>query len=246
MEPLRGSGTGGKAVTHALLPIFRRKTSLMRRLLWLFGLLLVLVVAAAALYGFKGYLDARSDGAALRNRADRLIAEGRGPDALGPGRAEAVLKVQDPGYREHGGVDFATPGAGLTTLTQSLAKRLAFEDFKPGIGKIRQTGYALGLEQVLDKTQIYALWLDTLEMGNGPDGWMTGFFRASRSIFQKEPTALSDSEFQALVAVLIAPGRYDLRAPSEDLRERIRRIDRLVAGQCAPVDHGDVWLEGCD
>lgn len=217
----------------------------MRRLLWIFGLFLLLALAAAALYGFKGYLDARSDGAGLRTRADRLIADGRGPDALGPGRAEAVLKVQDPGYRDHGGVDFTTPGAGLTTLTQSLAKRLAFEHFKPGIGKIRQTGYALGLEQELDKTQIYALWLDTLEMGNGPDGWMTGFFLASQSIYRKQPADLSDAEFQALVAVLIAPGRYDLRAPSEDLRERVRRIDRLVAGECAPADHGDVWLDGC-
>lgn len=73
--------------------------------------------------------------------------------------------MEDPGFAEHDGVDFSTPGAGLTTITQSAAKRLAFETFRPGIGKIRQTGYAMGLESRLSKDQILALWLDTLEMG---------------------------------------------------------------------------------
>ncbi|MEW5421187.1 glycosyl transferase [Amorphus sp. 3PC139-8] len=208
-------------------------------------LAVILLLAAALLYGLGGYLDARGDSEALRERADHLIAEGRGPEALGPGRAADLLMVQDPGFQKHGGVDFTTPGAGLTTVTQSLSKRLAFKDFKPGVRKIRQTGYALGLEGQLTKNQIYALWLNTLEMGNGPDGWMTGFFRASQSIYQKEPAALSDGEFRSLVAVLIAPVRYDLRNPSDDLHERIRRIERLTSGACTPSDHGDVWLEGC-
>ncbi|PCD76014.1 hypothetical protein CLN94_11020 [Pseudothioclava arenosa] len=36
-------------------------------------------------------------------------------------------------------------------------------------------GYALGLERSLRKGLILALWLDALEMGRGPDGWMIGF-----------------------------------------------------------------------
>ena len=141
--------------------------------------------------------------------------------------------------------DMITPGAGVTTITQSAAKRLAFEAFKPGIGKIRQTGYALGLESELTKEQILALWLDTLEMGKGPDGWVTGFHRASEKNFGKAPTDLQETEFLSLVAVLIAPGKYRLGTDDPALAERVERIARLVSGSCSPLDNGDVWLEGC-
>ena len=208
-------------------------------------LVLLFVLGAGLVYDAKGYFDALSDAAMLAERADGLIASGRGGADLGDARRAQLLMVEDPNFEEHGGVDLLTPGAGITTITQSLAKRVAFAEFKQGVRKIRQTGYALGLEQRLSKAQILALWLDTLEIGAGPDGWMTGFFAASDTMFQKAPADLSDREFLLLVAVLIAPGRYDMRAPSGELLERMARIERLIAGQCAPRGNGDVWLEGC-
>ena len=146
---------------------------------------------------------------------------------------------------EHSGVDLSSAGGGLTTITQSLAKRVGFETFQPGIAKIRQTGYAIGLEHELTKQEILALWLDTLEMGHGPDGWMTGFFRASNAIYGKAPAELSEREFLSLVAVLIAPSTYHLGKDDPKLEDRVARIERLVAGSCTPLDNGDVWLEGC-
>ncbi|MCF1503599.1 transglycosylase domain-containing protein [Afifella sp. H1R] len=142
-------------------------------------------------------------------------------------------------------MDFSTPGAGLTTITQSAAKRLAFEEFHPGLGKIRQTGYALGMESRLSKEQILALWLETLEMGNGPDGWMAGFHSASSAIYGRPPAELTEAEFIRLVAVLIAPASYDLAGSDAKLDERVARIQRLVAGACAPSGFSDVWLQGC-
>jgi monofunctional biosynthetic peptidoglycan transglycosylase len=152
----------------------------MERLLKAVAITVVLVVAAALAYGAKGYLDAVGDADTLRQRADGLIAAGRGGHDLGQDRLAELLKVQDPAFFDHRGADFHSPGAGLTTISQSVSKRLAFEDFRPGIGKIRQTGYALGLEARLEKDQILSLWLDTLEMGRGPDSWMTGFSRHPR------------------------------------------------------------------
>jgi membrane carboxypeptidase/penicillin-binding protein PbpC len=209
-----------------------------------------LVIVSALLlslfaYGAKGYLDASLDADALRDRADRLIDQGLDGNSLGSARLDALLQVQDPAFRDHGGVDFTTPGAGATTISQSLSKRLAFETFRPGLAKIRQTGYALGLEQTLSKDQILALWLDTLEMGNGPSGWMTGFHRASQTLHGRDPADLAHREFLQLVAVLIAPSTFDLTTPDPQLETRVARIQRLLAGQCAPLDHGDVWLEGC-
>lgn len=206
---------------------------------------LALLLVGILLYGAKGYYDAISAAPTLAARADRLIAANRGMQALGADRATLLLAVQDPGFERHRGVDMRTPGAGMTSVTQSLSKRLAFDHFRPGIRKIRQTGYALGLERRLSKPQILALFLDTAEMGRGPNGWMKGFFSASREIYGRSPAELDRRQFLSLVAVMIAPGRFDLRRPDAALSERIARIERLLAGQCRPSGVRDVWLKDC-
>lgn len=217
----------------------------MKKIVLAIFLLLVVLVAAGLLYGGKGYFDAVAASDSLKKRADEIMAEDRGGNALGDGRLRQLLLVQDPAFETHSGVDMSTPGAGITTISQSVSKRLAFDAFKPGIGKLRQTGYALGLESRLSKDQILALWLETLEMGRGPEGWMTGFFQASEAVYGKAPAQLTDDQYFRLLAVLIAPGKYDLLSNDPELTERARRISRLVAGVCKPVDNGDVWLEGC-
>lgn len=209
------------------------------------SLFLGLLLVAGFLYGGKGFWDALSDVPQLRQRADDLIAQGRRGASLGAKHLAMLLAVEDPNFAEHAGVDVSTPGAGATTITQSASKRLAFEKFHPGIGKIRQTGYAMGLERRLSKDQILALWLDTLEMGEGPQGWMTGFHEASLTIYGRPPVELNDKEFSRLVAVLISPGAYKLGENDAALDERVGRIERLVSGACAPTGSGDVWLEGC-
>lgn len=217
----------------------------MRRIFKFAGLFSGLLIVAAFLYGGKGYWDALSDAPQLRERADELIAQGRGGASLGAEHLATMLKVEDPNFANHDGVDLSTPGAGMTTITQSASKRLAFEKYQPGVRKIRQTGYAMGLERELSKEQILALWLDTLEMGKGPDGWMTGFHKASSAIYGRPPAELSKAEFIRLVAVLIAPASYKLAGDDPALAERIGRIERLVAGTCVPDGLGDVWLDGC-
>ncbi|MFK7993283.1 MAG: hypothetical protein AB8B87_04035 [Granulosicoccus sp.] len=79
--------------------------------------------------------------AQLAKRADNLIANHFGGADLGGKRLQWLLKVQDPGYLLHNGIDLQSAGAGITTTTQSTLKRLAFNEFKPGIGKLRQTTY---------------------------------------------------------------------------------------------------------
>ncbi|HPQ96674.1 MAG: transglycosylase domain-containing protein [Thiothrix sp.] len=217
----------------------------MSRILKYAALILGAVLLALLGYGAGGYFDAMRDAERLRVEADTLIAEGYGGDNLGPDHLTQLLRVQDPAFFTHSGVDFTTPGAGATTISQSASKRLAFTQFRPGIGKIRQTGYALGLEQHLSKAQILALWLDSVEMGRGPDGWMTGFYVASKAVYGRLPAALSEIEFLKLTAVLIAPATFDLQGSDPALDERVRRIRDLLTGQCAPASHADVWLEGC-
>lgn len=203
-------------------------------------------VALAALgYAGSGYFSARTKAAMLAEHADSLIADGRGAAGLGHGRIDQLLMVEDPGFFGHSGIDLSTPGAGLTTLTQSLAKSVGFDQFKPGVRKIRLMGYALGLEHSLQKSQIIALWLDKVGMGRGPNGWMIGFYTASEQIYGRPPSQLTDPEFLTLVAVPIAPRNFDLQRGNEALFQRVSRIDRLVKGLCRPTALRDVWLEGC-
>ena len=218
---------------------------MLKRIVWL----LVLVLVAALAYGGWGYRDARVDTPALAARADALIADGRGGAALGPERRALLLAVEDPSFLRHVGFDLTTPGAGATTITQSLAKREGFADFSPGLKKLRQTGYALGLEAGLSKPQILALFLDSVPMGrlgDGPDAaWVDGLHAASLALYQADPDTLPLRDFARLVAVMIAPGELRLSDPGPRLEARVDRILALTSGRCTPRDHDDVWLEGC-
>lgn len=217
----------------------------MRKVVYTCMLTLGLVAIGLLAYGLDGYFDARSDAAVLAPRAVRLMTAQRGPADLGRGRVEQLLLVEDPGFLRHRGVDLSTPGSGLTTLTQSVGKRLGFEAFRPGVRKVRLIGYAMGLESRLTKPQILALYLDTVWMGLGPHGPMVGFFNASQQVYGRPPAALSEHEFLSLVAVPIAPRRFSLVKRNPEFDERIARIEKLVRKQCEPDGLRDVWLKGC-
>jgi monofunctional biosynthetic peptidoglycan transglycosylase len=199
---------------------------------------LALIVAIFG-YGGKGWYDAVQMSSEFKTQAEQLTSNGRGVESLTSQQLETLIKVQDPGF------DFSSKGAGTTTLTQSLAKRLGFEKYTPGIGKIRQSEFALGLDSVLSKHQQVALFLNTAEMGKGPDGWITGFHKAAEIIYQKPVAKLDESEFNTMVAVLIAPSKLKLAAPGAALQERVTRITKLAHKKCEPNNFNDVWLEGC-
>ncbi len=206
----------------------------------------VILLAMAAAYAGKGYVDARGDAADLSVRAATLSEEGRGAGDLNPDALQILLRVEDPSFETHKGLDMKTKGAGLTTITQSLAKRVGFRQFSPGVRKIRQTGYAMGLETRLSKSEILTLWLDTVPMGRDRTGkWITGFHAASEVFFGKPLSELSREEFIQLVAIPIAPAQLNPLHPDNTFNTRVERITRLIADACAPESVDDVWLEGC-
>ncbi len=219
-------------------------------LLKLLGYSLLFLLVAALFYGAGGWYQARNDADGLRQITQDMIDSGLAVDDLGnnqsgSNRSTYIIKVEDPNFLHHKGVDFSTDGAGATTITQSLAKRLAFTNFKPGYQKIRQTGYALGLESKLEKDEIFILFLNTAPMGRFPTGWIEGFHRAAKLQYRKNTADLTDDEFIELIAVLIAPSELRLDRESSKRDERVLRIKKLLADECTPDGHNDVWLEGC-
>ena len=211
------------------------------RLLAVIGLMILALVA----YTGKGWYDARADAPDLRERAKALAAQGLGADALGSEKRALLLKVEDPSFDHNNGTDFSSPGAGKTTITQSLSKRLAFENFKPGISKLRQTGYAIGLSQSLSKDDVLTLFLAESGFRGSDRRWTKSFDAASRRFFGKPLVDLDRNSFTLLIATGIAPKEMAPDAPNAKLLKRVIRIERLVEGKCKPSSHDDDWLEGC-
>jgi hypothetical protein len=74
---------------------------------------------------------------------------------------------------------------------------------------------------------------------------MAGFFNASHQIYSRAPAALSEHEFLSLVAIPIAPRRFNLNGSQCGLGGEVARIERLVRKECQPSGLRDVWLDGC-
>ncbi|HEY8259669.1 MAG TPA: transglycosylase domain-containing protein, partial [Methylosinus sp.] len=134
-------------------------------------------------------------------------------------------------FWSHGGVDWSAPLA--TTVAQSVVKRLYFEDFEPGFAKIRQTLIAqFAVGPLTSKNAQLAAFID-----------VNGFDPAARKWFGKPLAELNDEEFLALVATNNNPRDY---APGTSANaERVRRIEKYLAGLCERRGLADVWLESC-
>lgn len=163
---------------------------------------------------------------------------------LSPEAQRIWLTLEDPAFFEHSGLDFTSPGAGLTTITQSLVKRLYFEDFQPGYAKIAQTLIAMRVVDVqIPKTVQLDAALDLLYFGHQDGTPVIGFDAASMAYYGAQFERLSDAQVAGLVAMLPAPNR--LKPGSAAHSERMSRVFRYLDGRCAPSGWRDVWLEGC-
>src|SRR5262249_40989976 len=92
------------------------------------------------------------------------------PDDLPAGGLDMLLRVEDPRFFSHPGVDLSTPGAGYTTITQGIVKFLFFDHFRRGLDKIRQTLIALALDRRIDKRTQLTVLLSSAYMGSLRDG----------------------------------------------------------------------------
>lgn len=165
---------------------------------------------------------------------------------IGSARIAMLLAVEDPSFWDNDGTDYGTNGAGWTTLTQSLAKRLYFDSFTPGVEKLELILIArFALYPMVRKETVLNAFLATAYLGEGQENPVTGFRAGAAHWFGKGLSELSDDEWLSLVAMLIAPNALDPHAHAAENAERVARIKRMLAGDCAPSNWSDVWLEGC-
>jgi membrane peptidoglycan carboxypeptidase len=211
---------------------------------WKWALVLPLAVLLLFIaYEGLAVLRARSHTpAALASVADRPLRLA----ALSPQRRAWLLAVEDPGFYRHHGVDFSTPGAGMTTITQAMVKRLYFDDFHPGFPKIEQSLIAwLVLDRAVSKDELLEIFLNHVRFGGIGGREVIGFEDAARSFYGRPVARLSDREYLSLVAMLMAPAKLDLRRHPRENAERVARIEALLAGRCRPSGLRDVQYARC-
>jgi membrane carboxypeptidase/penicillin-binding protein len=208
-------------------------------LLWLLLALLVMLVCFETWAVFRARAHTTAVLEEVRERPLRL-------ENMPLHRVVMLLRVEDPGFFAHRGVDFSTPGAGMTTITQALVKRFYFDGFRPGFAKLEQSLIArFVLDPAMSKRDQLEVFINYASFGTARGRDIVGFAAAAEHYYQRPLAALSDREFLSLVAMLMAPNALDpVRHPAENA-ERVRRIEAMLADRCVPRGFRDVSYEDC-
>lgn len=157
---------------------------------------------------------------------------------------QALLKVQDPNFYNHKGFDITTPGAGVTTISQGLVKMYYFDNFKPGIQKIKQTLIArFAFDIMTPKDTILKLFINEVYLGQHNGKEVNGFENAANTYLNKSFKELTWDEYLGLVAMIRAPDIFHYIKDKKANEERVSRIKKVLNGEYIPVDNGD-WLYG--
>ena len=93
-----------------------------RRRVLLIVAILLSPLLAGVIWCVAVTLQARHDSAALLAKARSDVPLVLPLSAMSAWQKDALLRVEDPSFYEHHGVDLHTPGQGLTTITQALVK----------------------------------------------------------------------------------------------------------------------------
>ena len=212
----------------------------------LIGLVCLLLLASllVAIYYVNEVRLARRETQALFESAIARYGAQLSLSDLSPERKAALLAVEDPTFTRHHGVDLATPGAGMTTLTQGLVKLLYFPNgFHPGIAKIRQAVIAqYAFDAMVSKEDQLLLFLNICYLGNENGLEIHGYANAAKIYFGKEFSAITEDEFLSLVAMHIGPNAF--KPGTSANAERVKRIKMYLSGKYQPAGVLDVDYKG--
>ncbi len=224
----------------------KARRGLLRRILR--GLLLAvaawIAVTVAAVVAFR-WIDPPFTAFMLRSRAEALVTrepgyafrhEWRDWDRISKRAALAVIAAEDQRFPEHDGFDFeqidraledrerGRKVRGASTLSQQVAKNLFLWSGRSWFRKGLEAGITVLIEATWSKQRILEVYLNVAEFGRGT--W--GVQAASRRYFHKDADRLTNQEAALLAAVLPAPKRFKVEAPSRYVRHRQAWIVRQM------------------
>jgi membrane carboxypeptidase/penicillin-binding protein len=229
-----------------------------RRALKIFGILLgvlvlYIVTAAAWAHTVTPAVIARASRAPLTDFRSL-------PDST----REILLRVEDPGFRKHKGIDLFTPGQGRVTITRSLAQVLYLYRYDlSGAGGIGQKVFrfvdrftgpvnlapdvmAVMLNRRVSKDRQLRLYMTHVYMGTLEGQPIYGFANAARVYFGKKRLRdMSRRYVVVLVGMMVGPDRFHPIEHPDALGDRTLRIERLLRRQCRPRGVTDVYYADC-
>lgn len=157
-----------------------------------------------------------------------------------------LLMIEDPGFYDHNGIDLQTPGAVITTITQSLVKQLFFDKFKPGWRKLDQSLIAwLAVTPKISKTDHLAALFEIAYLGRCDGGQVYGFEAAASCYYQGTLATLNDDQYLSLVTMLIGPNHFHPVNNPARHKDRLTRVTKVVKGECQAQGNGDVLFKAC-
>lgn len=158
-------------------------------------------------------------------------------------RQNILVKIQDPTFFKHSGIEWPSPLT-TTTITQSLVKKLFFKKFTKGFKKIEQTLIARFVvnPNISKETQLVA-FISTAYFGKNDGKQLFGFDQGAHSWFNKSLSELNDDEYLSLLAMLPGPNMF--KPNTVALRERVRRIKQVLSGGCVYNHVSQIFLDQC-
>ena len=182
----------------------------------------------------------------LGDRITALVAQERGYDfehdwrdwdRISKYAALAVIAAEDQRFPQHNGFDFKQIDKaladrergrrvrGASTITQQVAKNVFLWRGKSWVRKGLEAGLTVLIEACWSKQRILEVYLNVAEFGQGTFGVQA----ASRRYFRKDAARLNRAEAALLAAVLPAPTRFKVLAPSRYVLRRQAWILRQMA-----------------
>ncbi|MBR5777026.1 MAG: penicillin-binding protein [Bacteroidales bacterium] len=164
----------------------------------------------------------------VENRSNIFYSE------LSPNLVNALIATEDVRFYDHSGIDFRSlfrvlgktvlggdkSSGGGSTITQQLAKNLFPREQKSKLGlvhaKLKEWVVAAKLEHNYSKTEIIAMYLNTVDFGSNS----FGIKAAAKTFFGKTPTDLTVEEAATLVGLLKAPTTYSPVLNPENSKHR--------------------------
>src|SRR5918999_4446888 len=232
-------------------------TAKARRILRVVAIFIAFVVLYLAVAGAWAY--AVTPAVVMRASTPRLLDLSSLPE----GTVDILLRVEDPSFREHHGIDPFAKGQGLVTLTRALVQMLyldradlggvagglqqmyRFVDRVAGPVDLGPDAMALVVDSRLGKTRQLQLFLQHVYMGRQGNRQVYGFPDAARAYFGKDSRQLSRREVVTLVAMMVGPNQFHPVRRPDALAERVRRIERLLRRECQPKGVRDVYYPRC-
>ena len=205
-----------------------------KRLLWLFLVILVIVAGVQIKGGYDKYQQALAD----RPLTD-VLEELQGKENYTQYEKvpeiyyKALVAVEDRRFYKHNGFDIiGTTRAiyndirakelleGGSTISQQLAKNLYFPQDNTLQRKIAEIFMAMKIEREYEKEDVLEFYVNGIYYGSG----YYSIYDASKGYFGKEPKDMTDYECTLLVGIPNAPSVYSLDVRSDLAEQRQKKV----------------------